>query len=55
MEGRRRKGRLKRRWMDSVNEDLSVMRLDVEGRRRKGRLKQRWMDSVNVDLSRDRN
>ena len=55
VEGRRRKGRLKRRWMDNVNEDLSVMRLDVEGRRRKGRLKQRWMDSVNVDLSRDRN
>ena len=36
--------------MDSVNEDLSVMRMDVEGRRRKGRLKRRWMDSVNVDL-----
>ena len=29
--GRRRKGRLKRRWMDSVNVDLRVMRMDVEG------------------------
>ena len=27
MEGRRRKGRLKRRWMDSVNVDLRVMRI----------------------------
>ena len=47
--GRRRKGRLKRRWMDSVNVVLRVMRMDVDGRR-KGRLKRRWMDSVNVDL-----
>ena len=50
VEGRRRKGRLKWRWMDSVNVDLRVMRMDVEGRRRKGRLKHRWMDSANVDL-----
>ena len=32
MEGRRRKGRLKRRWMDSVNVDLRVVRMDVERR-----------------------
>ena len=32
VEGRRRKGRLKRRWMDSVNVDLRVVRMDVEGR-----------------------
>ena len=50
VEETRRKGRLKRRWMDSVNVDLRVMRMDVEGRRGKGRLKRRWMDSVNVDL-----
>ena len=36
--------------MDSVNEDLRVMRMDVEGRRRNGRPKRRWMDSVHVDL-----
>ena len=32
VEGRRRKGRRKRRWMDSVNVDLRVVRMDVEGR-----------------------
>ena len=38
MEGRRRNGRLKRRWMDSVNEDLRVMRTDVDcGREEKER------------------
>ena len=31
VEGRR-KGRRKRRWMDSVNVDLRVVRMDVEGR-----------------------
>ena len=41
VEGRR-KGRLKRRWMDSVNVDLRVMRMDVEGRRRKGRSGGGW-------------
>ena len=39
VEGRRRKGRLKWRWMDSVNVDMRVMKMDVEGRRRKGRPK----------------
>ena len=32
---RRRKGRLKQRWMDSVNVDLRVMRMDVEEKERK--------------------
>ena len=31
VEWRRRKGRLKRRWIDSVNVDLRVVRMDVEG------------------------
>ena len=30
MEGRRRKGRLKRRWMDSVNVDLRVKGMSGE-------------------------
>ena len=40
--GGEEKERKKRRWMDSVNVDLRVMRMDVEGRRRKGRSGGGW-------------
>ena len=61
MTSQRRKGRLKRRWMVSIEYDFTekerTTEAEVDGQhrmtsqRRKGRLKRRWMDSIEYDLT----
>jgi hypothetical protein len=50
LEGTRRRGRPRKRWIEEVG-DLQVMGMkELEGTRRRGRPRKRWIEEVEGDL-----
>ena len=53
VQGRRKRGRPKRRWLDKVKDDIKEKGLSadkVQGRRKRGRPKRRRLDKVKDDI-----
>ena len=52
IEGRRRRGRKRMRWLDGITGSLekTLMVGKIEGRRRRGRQRMRWLDGITGSL-----
>ena len=55
IEGRRRKGQQRRRWLDGITDSVEkiLMLGKIEGRRRRGQHRMRWLDGItnSMDMS----
>ena len=55
IEGKRRRGRKRMRWLDGITGSLenTLMVGKIEGRRRRGRQRMRWLDGIidSMDMS----
>ena len=49
IEGRRRSGRQRMRWLDGITDSMDVLGM-IEGRRRSGRQRMRWLDGITDSM-----
>ena len=52
IEGRRRRGRQRMRWLDGITDSLkkTLMLGKIEGRRRRGQQRMRWSDGITDSM-----